>query len=62
MTEAGERLGCVRIDNDPLVLAAEMAKAGEHPEVVLGQRTAGTGPSTCCRRSARRCTWRIHSG
>jgi transposase len=35
MTEAGERLGCVRIDNDPMVLAAEMAKAGEHPEVVL---------------------------
>jgi transposase len=35
MTEAGQRLGCVRIDNDPMVLAAEMAKAGEHPEVVL---------------------------
>jgi transposase len=25
----------VRIDNDPVVLAAELAKAGEHPEVVL---------------------------
>jgi hypothetical protein len=35
MTEAGERLGCVRIDDDPMVLAAEMAKAGEYPEVVL---------------------------
>jgi transposase len=35
MTEAGEQLGCVRIDNDPLVLATEIAKAGEHPEVVL---------------------------
>src|SRR6266498_5916891 len=35
MAEAGEQLGCVRIDNDPLVLAAEIAKAGEHPEVVL---------------------------
>src|SRR3954452_7111503 len=35
MTEAGEQLGCVRIDNDPLALAAEIAKAGEHPDVVL---------------------------
>ncbi|HEU5110296.1 MAG TPA: IS110 family transposase [Micromonosporaceae bacterium] len=35
MSEAGDQLGCVRIDNDPLVLAAEIAKAGEHPEVVL---------------------------
>jgi hypothetical protein len=35
MTETGERLGCVRIDNDPMTLAAEIAKAGEHPQVVL---------------------------
>lgn len=35
MTEAGEHLDMVRIDNDPLTLAAEMAKAGEAPEVVL---------------------------
>jgi transposase len=35
LSEAGDQLGCVRIDNDPLVLAAEIAKAGEHPEVVL---------------------------
>jgi transposase len=35
MTETGDQLGCVRIDNDPLVLAAEIAKAGEHPDVVL---------------------------
>ena len=35
MTEAGERLDTVRIDNDPLALAAEIAKAGEAPEVVL---------------------------
>jgi hypothetical protein len=35
MTEAGERLDCVRIANDPIVLAAEIAKAGEHPQVVL---------------------------
>src|SRR5215213_8045401 len=35
MTEAGERLDTVRIDNDPMILAAEIAKAGEHPQVVL---------------------------
>src|SRR5919107_4038429 len=35
MTEAGEQLGCVRIDNDPMALATEIAKAGEHPQVVL---------------------------
>lgn len=35
MSEAGERLETVRIDNDPLALALEIAKAGEAPEVVL---------------------------
>jgi hypothetical protein len=35
MTQAGQVLDTVRIDNDPLVLAAEIAKAGEAPEVVL---------------------------
>ena len=35
MTENGERLGDVRIDNDPMVLAAQIAQAGEHPQVVL---------------------------
>jgi len=35
MTEAGEPLECVRILNDPGALAAAMAAAGEHPEVVL---------------------------
>jgi transposase len=35
MTETGERLECVRILNDPDRLAAVMAAAGEHPEVVL---------------------------
>ncbi len=32
---AGETLETVRIDNDPVTLAAELAKAGEHPEVIL---------------------------
>jgi hypothetical protein len=35
MTEAGERLGVARIDNDPVALGVEIAKAGESPEVVL---------------------------
>jgi transposase len=35
MSEAGERLDSVQIDNDPMTLAAEIAKAGEHPQVVL---------------------------
>jgi transposase len=35
MSETGERLDQVRIDNDPMVLAAEIEKAGEDPQVVL---------------------------
>jgi transposase len=34
-TESGETLDTVRIDNDPVALATELAKAGEHPEVIL---------------------------
>jgi transposase len=33
--EDGKTLGTVRIDNDPVALAIELAKAGEHPEVIL---------------------------
>ena len=35
MTEAGEQLSAVRIDNDPVALGLEIAKAGPDPEVVL---------------------------
>ncbi|MCP2251272.1 IS110 family transposase, partial [Lentzea aerocolonigenes] len=35
MTAEGERLDAVRIVNDPMALMAEIAKAGEEPEVVL---------------------------
>ncbi len=35
MSPQGEQLGWTRIDNDPLTLAAEVAKAGPAPEVVL---------------------------
>ena len=34
-TSSGETIETVRIDNDPMTLAAELAKAGEHPEVIL---------------------------
>jgi hypothetical protein len=35
MTPGGEQLGWVRIDNDPVALGLELAKAGPDPEVVL---------------------------
>jgi transposase len=35
MTEAGEKLAAVRIDNDPVALGLELAKAGRDPQVVL---------------------------
>jgi transposase len=35
MDQAGQRLDSCRIDNDPMELAAQIAKAGEHPQVVL---------------------------
>src|SRR5216110_386610 len=35
MDEAGNRLDTVRIDNDPMALAAQIGKAGEAPQVVL---------------------------
>jgi len=42
-TESGETLDKVRIDNDPVFLAAELAKAGEHPEVILEATYGCTG-------------------
>src|SRR2546422_2176256 len=35
MTEDGRKLGTVRITNSPAALRAEIAKAGEHPRVVV---------------------------
>ena len=35
MTREGEQLDWVRIDNDPVALGLELAKAGPDPEVVL---------------------------
>ena len=33
--EAGEKVGTVRIDTDPLALAAALREAGEEPEVAI---------------------------
>ena len=33
--EAGEKVGTVRIDNDPFALAAALREAGEEPEVAI---------------------------
>jgi transposase len=35
MNAEGEKLSCVRLPNDPVEVASEMAKAGESPEVVI---------------------------
>ncbi|WP_309238807.1 IS110 family transposase [Actinoplanes aureus] len=35
MDQAGRQLGSKRIDNDPMALTAELAQAGEDPQVVL---------------------------
>jgi transposase len=35
MSGEGDKLSCVRLPNDPIEIAAEMAKAGESPEVVI---------------------------
>jgi transposase len=35
MNDAGEKLSCVRIANEPLRLLEEVAKAGDHAEVVI---------------------------
>ena len=35
MSQAGEKLSTVRIDNDPVALSLEIAKAGPDPQVVL---------------------------
>lgn len=43
MTPAGERLEAVRFASDPDVLAAQIAKAGDAPDVVLDATYRGTG-------------------
>lgn len=59
--EAGEEVGVVRIDNDPLALAAAVADAGPEPEVAIEatygwvrheapcDRVGGRSPPSACR-------------
>jgi hypothetical protein len=49
MTPDGEVLETVRVDNDPVALSLELAKAGPTPRSCWRPPTAGTGPPTCCR-------------
>jgi len=50
--EAGEEVGVVRIDNDPVALAQALADAGPPPRWPSKRPTAGTGPSTSSKSSA----------
>ena len=58
MTESGERLGGVRINNDPYAFASVMAEAGVHPEVVLEATYGGClrSRSPCSARAGRPAT------
>ncbi len=55
--EAGEELGVVRIDNDPVALSLAMAEAGPNPRWRSMPPTAGTGPSTSSKPRAPVCGW-----
>jgi hypothetical protein len=57
MTGEGQVLETVRIDNDPVALSLELAKAGPDPRWSWRRPTAGTGPPTCCRRAGPGSTW-----
>ena len=46
---AGERLGSVRVANDPLAIAAAVAEAGPVPEVVIEATSRRSRPSSACR-------------
>ena len=52
MSAEGEKLSCVRLPNDPVEVATEIAKAGKGPEVVIeatyGWNLAG-GPAPTAR-------------
>jgi hypothetical protein len=58
MTEAGEKLETVRIDNDPVALGLEIAKAGRDPQVVLEATYGWVRHRGCMRSSGRHC-WRF---
>ena len=49
MTPDGEQLDWVHIDNDPVALGLELAKAGPDPRWCWKPRMAGTGRWIRCR-------------
>ena len=63
MTEDDLRLATARITNSPARLAAEIARAGLHPKVVL-EACYGWywAADTLAAKPARRCTWRTRWG
>ena len=61
MTEAGERLDVVRIDNDPVALGLEIAKAGASPEVVLEATYGWYWAADTLAEAAPGCIWRTRS-
>ena len=58
-SESGEQLSAVRIVNDPVALGLQLEQAGPTPRWCWKRRTAGTGRSTCCKPTERRCIWHI---
>lgn len=62
MTPAGERLEAARFASDPDVLAAQIAKAGDAPDVVLDATYGGTGRPTCWLPRVLDCTLRTRWG
>lgn len=57
----GETVETVRIDNDPVALALEVAKAGADPRWCSRLRMAGTGQPTRWPSKAPTCNWPIPS-
>ena len=62
LTPEGEVLETVRIDNDPVALSLELAKAGPDPRSCWRRPTAGTGPLICCRPAGPGSIWPIRWG
>ena len=62
MTPEGEQLGWVRIDNDPVALGLELAKAGPDPEVVLEATDGWYWAVDALQTAGPRSTWRTRWG
>jgi hypothetical protein len=62
MTGEGAVLERVRVDNDPVALSLELAKAGPDPRWSWRPPMVGTGPLICCRPAGPGCTWRTRWG